>query len=351
MRFMFIIIPITFLLNVWKHNTLTAFTFSVSIAIIITPLLLPVILSSGLARGATNMSKKKTIVKRLESIQSFGGMNILCTDKTGTLTEDKIVLEKYLNIKGEEDYGVLKQAFLNAFFQTGLKGAIDEAIINRTEEKGLKSQYQSEFRKIDEIPFDFTRRRLSVVVENDTQKALITKGAVEEMLSICSKVEYKGEILPLTSEIKKNIKVIAKKLNTEGLRVLGVAKKYDINNVDVFTVNEEKNMILTGFIGFLDPPKQTAREAVEKLNKAGVRVIVLTGDNADVTKSVCDKVKINTKRIIIGNEVEKMSDLALKRAMRNVNVFAKLSPIQKARIVRLLKEMGNTVGYMGDRNK
>ena len=348
MRFMFVIIPITFFLNVWKHDTLTAFTFSVSIAIIITPLLLPVILSSGLARGAINMSKKKTIVKRLESIQSFGSMNILCTDKTGTLTEDKIVLEKYLDIKGEEDYSVLKQAFLNAYFQTGLKDSIDEAIIARTEEKGLKDEYESEFSKIDEIPFDFTRRRLSVVVENDSKKELITKGAIEEILSISSFVEYKGEIMPITSEMKKNIKTIAKNLNTDGLRVLGVAKKYDINDVDVFTVEDEKNMILTGFIGFLDPPKESAKEAVEKLNKAGVRVIVLTGDNYEVTKCVCSKVNINTKRIILGNEVEKMSDLALKRAMRDVNVFAKLSPIQKARIVRLLKEMGNTVGYMGD---
>lgn len=225
MRFMFVIIPITFLLNVWKHNTLTAFTFSVSIAIIITPLLLPVILSSGLARGAINMSKKKTIVKRLESIQSFGGMNILCTDKTGTLTEDKIVLEKYLNVKGEEDYSVLKQAFLNAFFQTGLKGAIDEAIINRTEEKGLKEQYKSEFRKIDEIPFDFTRRRLSVVVQNDTKKELITKGAVEEMLAISSFVEYRGELMSLTNEMKKNIKTIARKLNTDRIKSSRSSKK------------------------------------------------------------------------------------------------------------------------------
>ena len=197
MKFMLVMVPITFLLNVWKHDTLTAFTFAVSIAIIITPLLLPVILSSGLAKGAVNMSKKKTIVKRLESIQSFGGMNILCTDKTGTLTEDKIVLEKYLNIKGEEDYGVLKQAFLNAYFQTGLKGSIDEAIINKAEERGLAQSVSSEFKKIDEIPFDFTRRRLSVVVTNGEKKELITKGAVEEILSISSFVEHNGEVLQM----------------------------------------------------------------------------------------------------------------------------------------------------------
>lgn len=347
-RFMLIMVPITFLLNVWKHNTLTAFTFSVSIAIIITPLLLPVILSSGLAKGAVNMSKKKTIVKRLESIQSFGGMNILCTDKTGTLTEDKIVLEKYLNVNGEEDYSVLKQAYLNAYFQTGLKGSIDEAIIKRAKDNGLAKEIEGEFKIIDEIPFDFTRRRLSVVVTNGTKKELITKGAVEEILSISSFVEYKGKVSSINNEIKTNIRKIAKDLNKQGLRVVAVCKKYDIENIENFKVSDESKMILTGFIGFLDPPKESAKEAIEKLNKSGIRVIVLTGDNSDVTKCVCDKVKINTSQILVGNQIDKMSDMALKRVIKRVNVFAKLSPIQKARIIRILKEAGNTVGYMGD---
>ena len=347
-RFMLIMVPITFLLNVWKHNILTAFTFSVSIAIIITPLLLPVILSSGLAKGAVNMSKKKTIVKRLESIQSFGGMNILCTDKTGTLTEDKIVLEKYLNVNGEEDYSVLKQAYLNAYFQTGLKGSIDEAIIKRAQDNGLAKEIEGEFKIIDEIPFDFTRRRLSVVVTNGTKKELITKGAVEEILSISSFVEYKGKVSSINNEIKTNIRKIAKDLNKQGLRVVAVCKKYDIENIENFKVSDESKMILTGFIGFLDPPKESAKEAIEKLNKSGIRVIVLTGDNSDVTKCVCDKVKINTSQILVGNQIDKMSDMALKRVIKRVNVFAKLSPIQKARIIRILKEAGNTVGYMGD---
>lgn len=347
-RFMLIMVPITFLLNVWKHNTLTAFTFSVSIAIIITPLLLPVILSSGLAKGAVNMSKKKTIVKRLESIQSFGGMNILCTDKTGTLTEDRIVLEKYLNVNGEEDYGVLKQAYLNAYFQTGLKGSIDEAIIKRAQDNGLAKEIEGEFKIIDEIPFDFTRRRLSVVVTNGTKKELITKGAVEEILSISSFVEYKGQVSSINNEIKTNIRKIAKELNKQGLRVVAVCKKYDIEKIENFKVSDENKMILTGFIGFLDPPKASAKEAIEKLNKAGIRVIVLTGDNSDVTKCVCDKVNINTSQILVGNQIDKMSDMALKRVIKRVNVFAKLSPIQKARIIRILKEAGNTVGYMGD---
>ncbi len=348
MKFMLVMVPITFLLNVWKHNTLTAFTFSVSIAIIITPLLLPVILSSGLAKGAVNMSKKKTIVKRLESIQSFGGMNILCTDKTGTLTEDRIVLEKYLNVNGEEDYGVLKQAYLNAYFQTGLKGSIDEAIIKRAQDNGLAKEIEGEFKIIDEIPFDFTRRRLSVVVTNGTKKELITKGAVEEILSISSFVEYKGQVSSINNEIKTNIRKIAKELNKQGLRVVAVCKKYDIEKIENFKVSDEDKMILTGFIGFLDPPKESAKAAIEKLNKAGIRVIVLTGDNSDVTKCVCDKVNINTSQILVGNQIDKMSDMALKRVIKRVNVFAKLSPIQKARIIRILKEAGNTVGYMGD---
>ena len=347
-KFMIVMIPITFILNVWKHDALTAFTFAVSIAITITPLLLPVILSSSLAKGAVRMSKKETIVKRLESIQSFGGMNILCTDKTGTLTEDKIVLEKYCNVKGEEDYSVLKQAYLNAYFQTGLKGSIDEAIINRANENGLAEEVTPQFKKIDEIPFDFTRRRLSVVVTNGEKKELITKGAVEEILSISSFVEYNGEVSPITNEMKSNIRKIAKEMNKQGLRVVAVSKKYDIEHVETYQVSDESKMILTGFIGFLDPPKESAKEAIQKLNKAGIRVIVLTGDNAEVTQCVCQKVNINTLRIIVGSQLDKMSDMALKRIMRNVNVFAKLSPIQKARIVRLYKEMGNTVGYMGD---
>ncbi len=348
MKFMLIMVPITFLLNVWKHNTLTAFTFSVSVAITITPLLLPVILSSSLAKGAVNMSKKKTIVKRLESIQGFGGMNILCTDKTGTLTEDRIVLEKYLNVNGEEDYSVLKQAYLNAYFQTGLKGSIDEAIIKRANENGLAKEIDGEFKIIDEIPFDFTRRRLSVIVTNGTKKELITKGAVEEILSISSFVEYKGQVSGINNEIKTNIRKIAKEMNKQGLRVVAVCKKYDIENIKNFKVSDENKMILTGFIGFLDPPKKSAKEAIEKLNKAGIRVIVLTGDNSDVTKCVCDKVNISTSQILVGNQIDKMSDMALKRVIKRVNVFAKLSPIQKARIIRILKETGNTVGYMGD---
>ena len=346
-RFMIVLIPLVFVLNAWKHDTLIAFTFAVAIAIGITPLLLPVILSSSLSKGAVRMSKKKTIVKKLDSIQSLGGMNILCTDKTGTLTEDKIVLEKYLDINGDEDIRILKHAFLNSFFQTGLKRNIDEAVIERGLKNGM-GKYQDEYKKIDEIPFDFSRRRLSIVVTDGTKKQMITKGAVEEILSICTMVDYKGQVSNITKEIKENIKNISKKLNQEGLRVVAVCQKNDINDVKKFDVSVEKNMILIGFIGFLDPPKESAKESIEKLNSAGIRVIVLTGDNAEVTRCVCDKVGINSKNIVLGSQIEKLQDLAVIRLLKKTNIFAKLSPIQKARIVRLLKESGNTVGYMGD---
>lgn len=346
-RFMAVLIPITFIANTAKHGTITAFTFAVAIAIGITPLLLPVILSSSLAKGATKMSKKKTIVKKLDSIQSFGAMNILCTDKTGTLTEDKIVLEKYLNIKGEEDTRVLKHAFLNSYFQSGLEGSIDDAVIKRakkTEIKGIEENYE----KIDEIPFDFSRRRLSVVVSDGKKKQLITKGAVEEILSICTLVDYKGEVSEITKEIKQNILKITKELNKQGLRVVAVCQKNDIEGIESFSVKDECKMVLMGFIGFLDPPKESAKDAIARLNKDGIRVIVLTGDNEYVTKAICEKVNINTDKIILGSKIEKLSDTALKRHLKKTNVYAKLSPIQKARIVRVLKEAGNVVGYMGD---
>lgn len=346
-RFMLAMIPLVFLMNAWKHDIITAFTFAVAIAIAITPLLLPVILSSSLSKGAVRMSKKKTIVKKLDSIQNFGAMNILCTDKTGTLTEDKIVLEKYLDINGQEDIRVLKNAFLNSYFQTGLKGNIDEAVIKRGIENNLE-ELQTKYKKVDEVPFDFSRRRLSVIITDGNRKRMITKGAVEEILNICTTVEYNGEILPIKKDIKDNVKKISKSLNEQGLRVVAVCKKDDIGEATHFTVSDEKNMTLIGFIGFLDPPKETAKESIEKLNNSGIRVIVLTGDNAEVTRCVCNKVGINSKNIVLGSKLDKLSDIAVSRLLKKTNIFAKLSPIQKARIVRILKEDGNVVGYMGD---
>lgn len=346
-KFMLFMIPLVFAINVEKHEFVTAFTFAVAIAICITPLLLPVILSSSLSKGAIRMSKKKTIVKKLDSIQNFGAMNILCTDKTGTLTEDKIVLERYLDINGDEDIRVLKHAFLNSYFQTGLKGSIDEAVIKRASENNLM-ELTEKYKIIDEIPFDFSRRRLSVIVSDGEKRQLITKGAVEEILSICTMVDYKGQVSKITKEIKDNIKKISKQLNKEGLRVVAVCQKNDMENKSTFEVSDEKNMILLGFIGFLDPPKESAKESIKRLNKAGIRVIVLTGDNADVTRCVCEKVGINSRNIVLGSQIEKLPDIGVIRLLKKTNIFAKLSPIQKARIVRLLRQNGNVVGYMGD---
>ena len=346
-KIMIFMIPIVFLINVEKHDIILAFTFAVAIAICITPLLLPVILSSSLSKGAVRMSKKKTIVKKLDSIQNFGAMNIFCTDKTGTLTEDKIVLEKYLNVNGEEDSNILKYAFLNAYLQTGLKSNIDEAVVAKAKTVGIENSLKK-YKKIDEIPFDFSRRCLSVAVEIDNKDELITKGAVEEILNICTTFEYKGQTEKLTNEKIENMRKICKDLNEEGFRVVAICKKIITNNKKDFNSTDEKDMTLLGFIGFLDPPKESAKEAIEGLNNAGIRVMVLTGDNVEVTRCVCNKAGINSKKIITGNNIDTLSDVALSRLLKRNNIFAKLSPIQKARIVRVLKQNGNVVGYMGD---
>ena len=346
-KIMIFMIPIVFLINVEKHDIILAFTFAVAIAICITPLLLPVILSSSLSKGAVRMSKKKTIVKKLDSIQNFGAMNIFCTDKTGTLTEDKIVLEKYLNVNGEEDSNILKYAFLNAYLQTGLKSNIDEAVVAKAKTIGIENSLKK-YKKIDEIPFDFSRRCLSVAVEIDNKDELITKGAVEEILNICTTFEYKGQTEKLTNEKIENMRKICTDLNEEGFRVVAICKKIITNNKKDFNSTDEKDMTLLGFIGFLDPPKESAKEAIEGLNNAGIRVMVLTGDNVEVTRCVCNKAGINSKEIITGNKIDTLSDVALSRLLKRNNIFAKLSPIQKARIVRVLKQNGNVVGYMGD---
>ena len=346
-KIMIFMIPIVFLINVEKHDIILAFTFAVAIAICITPLLLPVILSSSLSKGAVRMSKKKTIVKKLDSIQNFGAMNIFCTDKTGTLTEDKIVLEKYLNVNGEEDSNILKYAFLNAYLQTGLKSNIDEAVVAKAKTVGIENSLKK-YKKIDEIPFDFSRRCLSVAVEIDNKDELITKGAVEEILNICTTFEYNGQTEKLTNEKIENMRKICKNLNEEGFRVVAICKKIITNNKKDFNSTDEKDMTLLGFIGFLDPPKESAKEAIESLNNAGIRVMVLTGDNVEVTRCVCNKAGINSKKIITGNKIDTLSDVALSRLLKRNNIFAKLSPIQKARIVRVLKQNGNVVGYMGD---
>ena len=346
-RFMVVFIAVAFFINSMRHDTLVAFTFAVAVSIAITPLLLPVILSSSLAKGAINMAHKKTIVKKLNSIQSFGAMNILCTDKTGTLTQDKIVLEKYLNVNGEEDEEVLKYAFINAYFQEGLEGSIDKAIVKKIKQEKLY-KISKEYKKLDEIPFDFTRRCLSVIVSNGKEKLMITKGAVEEIISKCTSMEYMGKVSPLKTDDKKRLEEMAKNLNQEGLRIIAICKKEIIEELKDYTVEDETKMTLIGFVGFLDPPKASAKEEIKRLNRDGIRVMVLTGDNEYVTKAICKEVGINTDKIVLGSQIEKLSDTALMRLLKKTNVFAKLSPIQKSRIVQVLGKAGNVVGYMGD---
>ena len=348
-KFMIILVPIVLVVNYFSVGDIWAsLIFAITIAVGLTPEMLPVITTSTLAKGATEMSKKKTIVKRLSSIQTFGQMNILCTDKTGTLTEDKVILEKYMDVSGKESLRILKHAFLNSYFQTGLKNLIDTAIISRAEKENLnilKEQYIRE----DEIPFDFSRRRMSVVLRDENGKRqLITKGAVDEVLSICSYIDFDGNAIELTNELRKKAYQIYEENNKNGLRVLAVAQKNEIHDVNTFGIQDESNMVLIGFVGFLDPPKESAKGAIEILKKYGVDTVVLTGDSEGVAIKVCQKVGIDTKNALSGKDIDNISDEELKEKVKNCHLFSKLSPLQKQRVVRIFQENGNTVGYMGD---
>ena len=348
-RFMIILVPIVLVVNFLSiGNLLESLIFAITIAVGLTPEMLPVITTSTLAKGAVEMSKKKTIVKRLSSIQTFGQMNILCTDKTGTLTEDKVILEKYMDASGKESLRILKHAFLNSYFQTGLKNLIDVAIISRAEKENLgilKEKYSRE----DEIPFDFSRRRMSVVLKDENGKRqLITKGAVDEILSICSYIDYDGVAIELTDELKQKAYKIYEEHNQNGLRVLAIAQKNEIHDINTFGVQDESNMVLIGFVGFLDPPKESAKKAINALKKYGVDTVVLTGDSEGVAIKVCEKVGIDTANSMSGKVIEKLTDDELKEKVKTCHLFSKLSPMQKQRIVRIFQENGNTVGYMGD---
>ena len=347
--FMVIMVPVVFLVNgIFKHNWLEAFLFAISIAVGMTPEMLPMIVTVNLGKGAVSMCKKKTVVKNINSIQNFGAMDILCTDKTGTLTEDKIILERYLDIHGNEDLRILRHGYLNSFFQTGLKNLMDIAILQHGDREDLDS-ITVRYAKVDEIPFDFSRRRMSVVLQDtDGKTQIITKGAVEEMVSISSHAEYRGIVVELTDEIREELFEMVNKLNNEGMRVIAVAQKTNPMMEGMFSVADESDMVLMGFIGFLDPPKVSAADAVRALSDNGVQVKVLTGDNDVVASHVCEIVGIPVERVVIGHEVESMTDQELSLAAEEVNLFAKLSPQQKARIIKLLRENGHVVGYMGD---
>jgi len=344
-----IMVPVIFVINgITKQNWLDAFLFAMAVAVGITPELLPMILTSTLAKGAISMSKRKTIVKNLSSIQSFGAMDILCTDKTGTLTEDRIILEKYLGIRGQADMKVLRYAFLNSNFQTGMRNLMDIAIINRGKKEGSQD-WLTDYNKVDEIPFDFNRRRMSVVLQHKSGKTqLITKGAVEEMLKISSYALYDGKAVKLDLDLEKEILQISDSLNEEGLRVIAVAIKNDLPEIGKFNVADESGMVLVGYVAFLDPPKESSKEAIDALSVHGVRVVVLTGDNDKVAANVCKKMGLEAGRALLGTDIETMTDDQLKTAVEEINLFAKLSPTQKSRVVRVMQEKGHTVGFLGD---
>lgn len=353
-RFMLVMVPVVLFINGFtKGNWLEAVLFAISVAVGLTPEMLPMIVTTCLAKGAVSMSKKKVIIKKLNSIQNLGSVDILCTDKTGTLTQNKVVLEKHIDLMGNENNRVLRHAFLNSFYQTGLKNLMDIAIIERTNE--LKETDNSLlgldriYTKIDEIPFDFERRRMSVVVKDINGKTqMITKGAVEEMLSVSSFVEYNDTVVPLTDEMRELVLDRVNKLNNDGMRVLGVAQKTEFAPVGEFSVADEQNMVLIGYLAFLDPPKETTANAIKALRENGVSVKILTGDNEKVTACICRQIGLPVENIILGSDLDYMSDEKLREVAEKTTVFAKLSPTEKARVVTVLRENGHTVGYMGD---
>ena len=358
-RFMLIMVPLVFLINgLTKHDWLQALLFGISIAVGLTPEMLPMIVTANLAKGAINMSKRKVVVKRLNAIQNIGAMDILCTDKTGTLTMDKIVLERHLNVYGIEDNEVMKWAYLNSYHQTGLKNLLDVAVLEHVEIHSCLKEGES-YVKVDEIPFDFQRRRMSVILEEkDHSHLLICKGAVEEMLDQCSHafdpsednaLQIKSDaVIPMDEKMRNKILETSRKLNEEGLRVLLVAvKEYDERPL-TYSVSDESNMIVTGFIGFLDPAKPSAKPSIEALHRLGINIKVLTGDNEVVTKKICKDVGIPVNNILLGKDLENMSDEELTSRIDDISILAKLSPLQKSRVVKVLQAKGHTVGFMGD---
>lgn len=350
-RFMLVMVPFVFFINGFtKGDWFEAFIFAISVAVGLTPEMLPMIVTANLSKGALSMSKKKTIVKNLNAIQNFGAMNILCTDKTGTLTCDKIVLEKYINADGSNDESkrILRHAYFNSYFQTGLKNLMDKAILSHVKELKLE-HLKDAYTKVDEIPFDFIRRRMSIVIEDKQGKRqIITKGAVEEMLSICSHTEFNGEVQSLTDKLKVKAQKISEEMNRKGMRVLAVAQKSYIEKVGNFSVSDEKEMVLIGFLAFLDPPKPSAAEAIKQLHEYGVEVKILSGDNDIVVKSIGRQVGIDTSYSLTGPDIENMDEATLKERVKTTTCFSKLTPLQKTQIISILQEQENTVGFLGD---
>jgi Mg2+-importing ATPase len=354
--FMAVMVPIVFLIQ-WftKGSFLDALLFSLSVAVGLTPEMLPMIVTANLARGAVVMANQKVVVKRINAIQNFGAMDILCTDKTGTLTLDKIILERHVDIHGYEDDEPLEYAYLNSYYQTGLKNLLDVAVLEHVE-LNTELKPAENYAKVDEIPFDFVRRRMSVVVEprggrSEGQHVLICKGAVEELFNVCSHAKYHGEIMPMNEFVRLEGLRVTQSLNEDGFRVIAVAYKeipIPLDTAPTYSAKDECDLILVGYLAFLDPPKDSAIEAIAALNDNGVAVKVITGDNDIVTRKVCKEVNLEVEGVLVGSQIERLSDEELTSQLDTTTIFAKVSPLQKARIVRLLREQGHTVGYLGD---
>jgi Mg2+-importing ATPase len=350
-RFIAVMVPAVFLINgLSKHNWLEAFLFAMAVAVGLTPEMLPMIVTVNLSKGALAMARKKVIVKRLNAIQNFGAMNVLCTDKTGTLTQGKIVLEKHLDAHGDPSEKVLQYGYLNSYHHTGLKNLLDEAILDHEElEERLKAK--DKYRKIDEIPFDFVRRRMSVVVEDETGlNTLICKGAVEEVLGLCNRVEVKGEVIEVLPEHDAKRRLLADDLNGQGFRVIALAYKQMPGATDepVYAVKDESDLILLGFLAFLDPPKDSATEALKRLHNLSVDVKILTGDNEIITAYICKEVGMPVEHLLLGSQIEGMTETALAEAATKTSVFARLAPAHKEHIIRALQSKGHVLGFMGD---
>ena len=338
-----LLVLFVFLMNAfYNRNTIESLLFAVSLAVGLTPELLPMIVSINLSKGAVNMAKAKVIIKRLASIHNFGSMDVLCTDKTGTLTENKIKLIFHVDIEGKDSDKVLLYSYLNSYYQTGLKSPLDEAVL------AYRSINVDDYKKVDEIPFDFVRKRLSIVVECEGERIMITKGAPEEILKVCSLCELNEVIYDLTEDFRRRIERKYLELSYEGYRVLGVAYKRLREYKPAYSLNDENEMVFLGFVGFLDPPKETAREAIKLLKEAGVELKIITGDNELVTRRVCEQLDFEVRGILLGNEIEQMHDDALARAVEEANVFCRVTPAQKNRIISALRANGHVVGFLGD---
>jgi Mg2+-importing ATPase len=352
-RFLLVMTPLVFLINgISKGDWLESLLFAVSVAVGLTPEMLPMIVTTNLAKGAVVMARRKTIVKRLNAIQNFGAMDILCTDKTGTLTQNKVILERHLDVQGKEDVQVLEYAWINSFHQTGLKNLLDVAVLEYAEQHEVVEKSQH-YRKIDEIPFDFLRRRMSVVVRNgDNQNLLVCKGAIEEILPLCvsanDSAAAPGAVVEFTPEKRREVRRVTRKLNQEGLRALAVAFKWLPADDRTYSVADENNLVLAGYVAFLDPPKESARQAIAALRDYGIAIKIITGDNEVVTRKICKDVGLAIENTMLGKDVEASSDIELAEAAEHTTIFAKMSPLQKSRVIRALKSNGHTVGYLGD---